>query len=180
MTNGDAFGIFLSEYMLASAMSRNSNKLKPQRVLVPQRIQANDLVELYSKFEPYLPIILAMVGVRVDGTDHANLIDQKLRADALADDVMEKEYIDTLNLMDGHGRIVFLFLGEMMKRHGGKERLLKFKINWVDIDSVVDQYHSDMFECPSLICKNVSIFDVPSSSTYVHLNFCWEDVEKSN
>jgi hypothetical protein len=172
----DASGIYLAYFVLDSLTSDTANRLQPHANKLPtkaQRVKGNDLPTLYTNFKPYLGIILAMLGVKVDGSDNIKLRDQKKRAKALVNDIMTLPSINLLRLMDGHGRFLFLFLENMMNRDGGPDRLRNLTIQWVDIDIAVHTWHSRMFGCPSLQCIHADMFELPTTDEmYVYLNFC--------
>lgn len=168
-------GKYLSQYILAGLLCNSSNRLQPNgKLRLPkrkERVHGENLVDLYKNFEPYMPIILAVLGVKVNGRKNVKLKDQIKRAKFLAEDVLRRKR-KKLSLMDGHGRIIFLFMQEMMKLEGGEEFLKDLVIEWVDIDQDVNAWHQAMFDCKALVCVHDTIFKEPSADTYVYLNFC--------
>ncbi|EGG14379.1 hypothetical protein DFA_12151 [Cavenderia fasciculata] len=81
-----------------------------------------------------------------------------------------------VRMMDGHGRLVLNFFGEVIKQHK-RDRLNKLVIELVDNVKNVTEYHKSFFytEGRTMInCINADIFQrpVPDADTLVYYNFC--------
>ncbi|KAL0485438.1 hypothetical protein AKO1_011740 [Acrasis kona] len=164
------------EYFKALTASKQKNKLKPRDDLKDtwKPLKGHDLVELWKYSAPYLSSFLLPIRPwKKDETKSLAYKDQEARADTLANEILSKEHIKTLRLMDGHGRILLLFLKTMMEKKGGDERLRSLRIDWVDIDNGVCEWHKKTFECKSINHINSNIFKSPTEpNTFVYLNFC--------
>eukprot|EP00761_Pharyngomonas_kirbyi_P008527 gb/GECH01008539.1/.p1 GENE.gb/GECH01008539.1/~~gb/GECH01008539.1/.p1 ORF type:complete len:370 (+),score=15.18 gb/GECH01008539.1/:1-1110(+) len=174
LKTNDKLGQYLAKNLLEDAKQGKKNRLKPKLLDTVREVvfpQARTLSELQAIFEPYLPLLMAVHRVLLDGSKSIKVKDQEQRAKELAK--MLNENHNTVRLMDGHGRFLLLFLQEVEKRYG-KCRVNRLKIELVDTDPDVHKWHQTVFKCPQLLCKEEDIlsFDKNSSHTLLYMNFC--------
>uniref|UniRef100_A0A7S4M6Q1 Uncharacterized protein n=1 Tax=Vannella robusta TaxID=1487602 RepID=A0A7S4M6Q1_9EUKA len=90
----------------------------------------------------------------MEGNENGNKVnDSKRRAEAMSNMLTPNH--TTVRLMDGHGRIFFLFCLAVIAQYG-EARLNSLRIELYDIDEKVNDYHSSLFTGDA--CKNVVSF----------------------
>lgn len=175
-TKKDQFGVFLASMVLDEAVGGKANPLQPalrasaNKCIVPTFRNNYDFLAFYWK---YLDVLLAPLGVPVDSKETSpKVIDQLNRARCLANLLRDRH--TAVRLMDGHCGLLLMFLAEVYNRHG-KKRLNSLKIELVDIDDDVTQWHQHMYRCPTIVCLTENIVNIACplpDSTLLYLNFC--------
>ena len=85
-----------------------------------------------------------------------------------------KDTHTVIRLMDGHGRMLLFVLLAIVDRFGW-DRLTRLRVELVDIDSNVQEWHMNSFgQSKLVVCIKGDIFAVPydPSTTALYLNFC--------
>ncbi len=160
---------------LATSEERyGSAQLQPHGALqtpveLPRRATMTDMAH---HLERYLPTLMAHL------TNHASGVqDQEGRADCLAR--MLREHHTIVRLMDGHGRLVILFMLAVIRLHGA-ERLNRLRIELVDLEDSVTEYHASFFTHAQITSITHDIITLPyDAHTLIYLNFCSLGASKS-
>lgn len=173
---GDSFGACLAASIREECCGGKANKLQPGVLStllgcqVPFFADNNSLLNFYEKYED---ILRAPLGVRVNPlAPNKKVSDQANRAMCWSN--MLTAGHDTVRLMDGRCGFLLRFLSYVRMRHG-VHRLNSLKIELVDIDHRVSQWHRYMYPCPTVMCLTENIVDMQKpvpSTTLLYLNFC--------
>jgi len=149
---------------------RESNPLQPKfvpRAICPAaKTQTN--ADFLAIMWPYTHCLLSLLGTE----KHQKVIDQKFRADALAQFCGPN--ITTVYLMDGHGAFTLLFLSAVQMMYGAP-RLNELNIIIVDINRTVNDYHNKFFQTRSgrIQCRVQDITNCPKGpGNLIYMNFC--------
>jgi len=180
----DSFGVYLCTILLRESFTvKKKNGLQPEELPEnkPAVEEFETLSDLVAFFRPYIPDLLAVLGVKLDGTPNLKLIDQKNRVEKLLELFRLSGY-NKLRLMDGHCGLLLTFL-DKFEQEFGKERLNALTIELVDICPKVTNWHEAMFKCPRNIhCLTEDIIpEKPlENTTMLYMNFCAiaESIEK--
>jgi len=163
------YGIDLCELELGQLKKKDPNPLKPKTVLefpsVPQIHTLSEFVNNYNQ-RGFLTVTLALL---YSGTGKKDQ-DARKRAYQLA--MMLTEEHEKVRLMDGHGRIFFLFCLAVIHLYG-EERLNRLQFELYDLDATVNAYHLGLFRnYPSVTCIQSDILVPTSPIILLYLNFC--------
>jgi hypothetical protein len=125
----------------------------------------------------YLSVLLAMMEAKKDGSDGLKIKDLCRRANAVAAELLldaPNYRFQTLRLMDGHGRMIFLILQAILVADPNFLNTLRVEV--VDINKQVCEYHRSIFRGDGY--QNVTVIQrdilnmAVTPDTFVYLNFC--------
>eukprot|EP01117_Protostelium_nocturnum_P009023 TRINITY_DN3238_c0_g1_i2.p1 TRINITY_DN3238_c0_g1~~TRINITY_DN3238_c0_g1_i2.p1 ORF type:complete len:240 (-),score=66.07 TRINITY_DN3238_c0_g1_i2:222-941(-) len=121
--------------------------------------------------ETYVPLLNAILE---SNTCNTKKLDQNVRAEEIVDDLEDE---NTIRIMDGHLRLVYLILKKIREKFGEK-RLNSMVIELVDIDPNVTAYHRSFFSSSLirqgkvvLINQDITKLSI-TPNVLLYLNFC--------
>jgi hypothetical protein len=99
-------------------------------------------------------------------TAQNKISDQEDRADIIVKEIKSNKLIQTIILMDGHGRFVLTLLNKL------GDLADKIKILVVEIDPIVHRWHQLLFpKSVESVLGNIYDFR-PTQNNYIYINFC--------
>lgn len=172
---GNSFGVGFTMDILNECLDKKANPLKPN--VAPNSSCTppvfRDNASMLEFFLPYLPVLHAPLGVLIDSNRTSKkVMDQQCRAECLVN--MLRAHHSTVRLMDGRCGFLLLFMKAVRERYGAKY-LNSLKIELVDIDDSVTQWHKKFYRCPTFHCTTENVLSLKAplpDTTLLYLNFC--------
>lgn len=173
-----SFRLQLCDILLQQLLGTNDgkrNKLQPGdcKLIVPRDFK--DCLELLEYYEPLYKAYSALHEPKVDGSESPVLQDQRYRATFLAYTLGDNSVI---RLMFGYEGFFITFLKQVRLIHGDR-RLKSLKVEVVDIDKNVTNWHTRMLRCRNISCCKADIYShwmiestCECAPMHDYLNFC--------
>jgi len=108
-----------------------------------------------------------------DGIESPKIQDQKNRAKLVVNMVLKAEK-KTIGLFDGHGRIYYLILMELMNRDE-VVNINDYNFKFYELDESTHRWHQEFFPLKNCQCVFRNIFECPTiydKDTFIYFNFC--------
>ena len=108
-----------------------------------------------------------------DGIEAPKIQDQKNRAKLVVNMVLKAKK-KTIVLFDGHGRIYYLILMELMNR-GEVVNINDYNFKFYELDEPTHRWHQEFFPLKNCRCVFRNIFECPTiydNDTFIYFNFC--------